>query len=162
MKTLNHMVIALLKIITALSLCSMSVLTVIDAAGRYLLNRPVLGSVELVELLMVCVIFSSIPLMTRSRGHIVVDSFSHFFSPATVQWQDRFGSLLAMVVSGFLTWIAAKKAIGTADYGDMTAMLNIPLAPFVWFMAVLLAIDTIYHAANALSLPATHTEKDPS
>lgn len=162
MKALNHIVVALLKIITALSLCGMSVLTVVDATGRYLLNRPVLGSVELVELLMVCVIFSSIPLMTRSRGHIVVDSFSHFFSPSAVQWQNRFGSLLAMVVSGFLAWTAVNKAVTTADYGDMTAMLNIPLAPFVWFMAVLLALDTIYHAANALSLPASETEKDPS
>lgn len=157
MHALNRLIVSILKGLAVLSLCSMSLLTVIDAAGRYLLNRPILGSVELVELLMVCVIFSSIPLMTRSHGHIVVDSFSHFFSMRALQWQNRVGSLLAMVVSGFLSWIAIKKALSTAEYGDMTAMLHIPLAPFVYFMAILLALDAIYHAMNAVTAMSAET-----
>lgn len=159
MKTLNCAIVALLKAIAVASLCGMSLLTVVDATGRYLFNYPIIGSVELVELMMIAVIFSSIPLMTRSRGHITVDGFSHLFSARAVDLQDRFGAVLATVVSGFLAWVTWGKATSTADYGDMTAMLGIPLAPFVYFMAVLLALDAIYHAANALR-PIASTESE--
>src|SRR3546814_17549153 len=92
MHKLNTVIEAILKAIAVLGLCSMSLLTVIDAGGRYLLNHPIIGSVELIELMMVAVIFSSIPLMTRARGHIVVDSFSHFFPPAVQSLQIGRGS----------------------------------------------------------------------
>ncbi|CAM4145978.1 TRAP transporter small permease [Bordetella tumulicola] len=148
MKYLNYVIEAALRAVAVISLCGMSLLTVIDATGRYLFNRPILGSVELVELMMIAVIFSGIPLMTRARGHITVDGFSHLFSARAVRLQDRFGALLAGVVSGFLAWVTWSKADSTADYGDITAMLGIPLAPFVYAMAVLLALDAIYQLSN--------------
>jgi len=161
MKILNCAIVALLKAIAVISLCGMSLLTVVDATGRYLLNRPIIGSVELIELMMIAVIFSSIPLMTRSRGHITMDGFSHLFTARAVRLQDRFGALIAMIVSGFLAWITWGKAASTADYGDMTAMLGIPLAPFVYFMTVLLALDAIYQAANLCrSSPEEATHHD--
>jgi len=148
MNKLNTVIEAVLKAVAVLGLCGMSLLTVVDAGGRYLLNHPIIGSVELIELMMVAVIFSSIPLMTRSRGHIVVDTFSHFFPEGVQRLQDRIAALISMLVSGMLAWITLHKAQTTADYGDITAMLGIPLAPFVYFMAILLALDTIYHAVN--------------
>lgn len=158
MNKLNTVIEAILKAIAVLGLCSMSLLTVIDAGGRYLLNHPIIGSVELIELMMVAVIFSSIPLMTRARGHIVVDSFSHFF-PATVQrLQDRIAALISLLVSSCLAWITLHKAQTTADYGDITAMLGIPLAPFVYFMAILLMLDAIYHAVNLIT-GAKHSQE---
>lgn len=153
MHVLNSAIMVALKAIAILGLCGMSLLTVVDAAGRYLFNHPITGSVELVELLMVMVIFTSIPLMTRSRGHIVVDSFSHFFPPYIQRLQDHAADLISLTVSGFLAWVTLHKAQTTADYGDMTAMLNIPLAPFVYFMAALLALDMVYHAVNLVSGP---------
>ncbi|MFT0545500.1 TRAP transporter small permease [Allopusillimonas ginsengisoli] len=153
MHFLNRAIVAALKTIAVLGLCGMSLLTVVDAAGRYLLNRPVSGTVELIELLMITVIFSSIPLMTRVHGHITVDSFSHFMSPAVLRAQDRLAAVIAAVVSGFLTWVTLQKARSTADYGDITPLLHIPLAPFVYFMAVLLALDAVYQLINLFSPP---------
>lgn len=151
MKFLNSTIVAALKAIAVFGLCGMSLLTVVDATGRYIFNRPVTGSVELVELLMVAVIFTSIPLMTRSRGHIVVDSFSHLFPARVQRVQDYAAAFISLMVSGFLAWVTLQKAHTTAGYGDMTAMLNIPLAPFVYFMATLLALDAVYHAVSLLT-----------
>src|SRR3546814_14888736 len=67
---------------------------------------------------------------------ITVDGFSHLFSARAIRLQDRFGALIGMTVSGFLTWVTWDKAESTAEYGDITAMLGIPLAPFVYFMAL--------------------------
>ncbi|WP_245152320.1 TRAP transporter small permease [Allopusillimonas soli] len=154
-RRLDRFITAALKLITVLSLCGMSLLTVVDASGRYLLNRPVSGTVELVELMMVAVIFSSIPLMTRARGHITVDSFSHFMSPGVLRAQDTVAALVATVVSGFLAWVTLHKAASTANYGDMTALLHIPLAPFVYFMAGLLALDAVYQLLNVFIAPSS-------
>lgn len=151
MNFLNSTIVAALKAIAVFGLCGMSLLTVVDATGRYIFNHPITGSVELVELLMVAVIFTSIPLMTRARGHIVVDSFSHLFPAHVQRMQDYAASFISLMVSGFLAWVTLQKANTTAGYGDMTAMLNIPLAPFVYFMAALLALDAVYHAAILLS-----------
>ncbi len=140
-----------LKAIAVLGLCFMSLLTVVDATGRYIFNHPIIGSVELTELLMVTVIFSSIPLMTRSRGHITVDSFSQLFSAHAQRMQDHIANLISLVVSAFLAWVTLNKAQTTAAYGDITAMLSIPLAPFVYLMAALLMLDAAYHAANLVS-----------
>ncbi|MCD0505162.1 TRAP transporter small permease [Bordetella petrii] len=155
MKYLNCAIEAALRAVAVASLCGMSLLTVIDATGRYLFNHPIIGSVELVELMMIAVIFSGIPLMTRARGHITVDGFSHLFSARAVRLQDRCGALAAGAVSGFLAWVTWDKADSTADYGDITAMLGIPLAPFVYAMSVLLALDAVYHLANARQSAAT-------
>lgn len=160
MHALNSVIVGVLKAIAIIGLCGMSLLTVIDATGRYIFNHPITGSVELVELLMVAVIFTSIPLMTRSRGHIVVDSFSHFFSARIQRLQDLVAGVISLTVSGLLAWITLHKAQTTADYGDMTAMLNIPLAPFVYFMAILLALDAVYHGVNLL-LGATPPQETP-
>ncbi|NYT84861.1 TRAP transporter small permease [Pollutimonas harenae] len=158
MNKLNAAISAVLKAIAVLGLCGMSLLTVVDAGGRYLLNHPIIGSVELIELMMVAVIFSSIPLMTRARGHIVVDSFSHFFPKGVRRLQDRIAALISLLVSGVLAWITLHKAQTTAGYGDITAMLGIPLAPFVYFMAILLALDAIYHAVNLVT-GAKHSQE---
>ncbi|MGB3291269.1 MAG: TRAP transporter small permease [Burkholderiaceae bacterium] len=162
MHRLDRLIVALLKSVTVLSLCGMSLLTVIDAGGRYLLNHPVLGSVELVELMMVAVIFSSIPLMTRVRGHIIVDSFSHFMSDRMLRAQDCVAALIATVVSGFLAWVTLHKAISTANYGDLTPMLHIPLAPFVYFMAGLLALDAVYQFVNVFAAPSHPLQNLPT
>lgn len=151
MNLLNSAIVVALKAIAVFGLCAMSVLTVVDATGRYLFNHPIIGSVELVELLMVTVIFSSIPLMTRSRGHITVDSFSHFFSTKAQLLQDHLASTISLVVSAFLAWVTLHKAQTTANYGDITAMLSIPLAPFVYLMAILLTLDAVYHGVNLVS-----------
>ncbi len=154
MHILNRAITAALKLIAVLGLCGMSLLTVVDATGRYLLNRPIPGTVELVELLMIAVIFSSIPLMTRARGHITVDSFSHFMPPGVLRAQDKLAAVLATVVSAFLAVVTLHKARSTADYGDMTALLHIPLAPFVYFMAVLLALDAVFQFINLFTPPS--------
>jgi len=149
---LNRAVTGVLKALVVASLAAMSVLTVIDAGGRYLLNRPVAGSVELTELLMVALIFASIPLVTAARGHVVVDSFSGLVPSHFRRAQQTLAHLLACGISVLLAAVALKKAASVADYGDMTPMIGIPLAPFVYLMGTLLALNALLHAAHGIGV----------
>lgn len=138
----------ILTAIVVVSLSAMSVLTTVDATGRYLLNRPVLGSVELTELLMVALIFASIPLVTLSHGHVVVDIFKALVPRRARPLQRAASHLLAFAISALLAAVTWKKAVSVAGYGDLTPMINIPLGPFVYAMSVLLALNALVHLAQ--------------
>ncbi len=135
----------ILTTIVVVSLSVMSLLTTVDATGRYLLNRPVLGSVELTELLMVALIFAAIPLVTLSHGHVVVDIFSLLVPRRARPFQRAAGHLLACGISGLLATVAWQKAVSVSRYGDLTPMINIPLGPFVYAMSLLLALNALVH-----------------
>ena len=47
-------------------------------------------------------------------------------------------------------WVKAGKIAG---YGDTTEVLRIPVGPFVYFMAVMVAITGIVHLVNVIFPP---------
>ncbi len=149
---LDRWIKGLLKLLTITSLGAMSLLTVIDAFGRYTLNRPVTGSVEMIELLMVVLIFSSLPLVTLDRSHISVDIFTANLRPAARRIQEALAQGVAFGISALLGWVTLEKAISVTQYHTITQMLEIPLGPFVWFMSVLLFLNAIVHAMQGIGI----------
>lgn len=137
--------------VAVMSLSALSLLTTADAFGRYVLNRPIMGSVELTELLMVVLIFSSIPLVTASKGHIAVDTFALMLPRSTIRFQEMLSQFIAFGISGLLAWVTFKKAVSVTHFGEITQMLGIPLGPFVYFMAILLLLDALFHLRHCLS-----------
>ena len=75
MKQIQHYLLLVLKVVVFISLCSMSLVSVVDASGRYIFNSPLLGSTEIIELLMILVIFGSIPIVSQTQSHVRVDLF---------------------------------------------------------------------------------------
>ena len=155
MKTVQSWLLGALKAIVVVGLCGMSLITVVDATGRYFFNSPLTGSVELIELLMILVIFSSIPLVSHGRSHIRVDIFHLFGSGRARQIQERATQLLSAGVSTLLAYATHLKAQSVMEYGDMTQMLSVSLAPFVYLMVVLLALDALLHLINAFAPTAS-------
>ena len=51
--------------LAALVLMALMLLTCVDVAGRYFLNRPVTGGLEVTEILLALVIFAGVPLVTK-------------------------------------------------------------------------------------------------
>ena len=64
---LNKLFDGVCGLMGALALFAIMTLTFFDVGARKLLNNSITGSLELTELLMVVVIFSAIPLVSR-RG----------------------------------------------------------------------------------------------
>ena len=169
LRLLERGVKALLTLLAVASLTAMSLLTVIDALGRYTLNRPVIGSVELVELLMVVLIFSSLPLVTFARAHIAVDIFTAHLGRGARRIQQALAQGVAFGISALLGWVTLEKANSVTEYDTITQMLSIPLGPFVWFMCVLLFLNAAVHAAQGMTIwrghsdgPSSDTDGPPS
>lgn len=145
MNTLLRPVLVVMRRLAEVTLFLMMCLTMLDVVGRYFLNFPILGSVELTELLMVGVIFSGIALSSASRGHITVDLIAMSLHGRVRWFQQVLGDGIALGISTLLAVVSWSKAAEIADYGDKTAVLLIPIAPVAYFMATMLSITTLYH-----------------
>ena len=134
--------------LAALALFGIMLLTLVDVAGRKLFSASVPGSLELTELLMVAVIFAALPLVSLQGEHVVFDSLDSRL-PATARRVQQFlVDALCFAALGGVAWLMWVKAGQMASYGDITAQLKLPVAPFVYVMSVLCAVTAAVHAAH--------------
>lgn len=156
----------LIRVIVSIVLVSMMALTVVDVFGRYVLNRPVLGSFEITEVLLAGLVFCALPLVSLSKEHITVDLTDHFFSARWAKWRDAMVTWVCAACMAFLTWRFWFKALEAVEYGDMTAALHIPMAPLVWVMCAMSAVTLFILVVQAIgwlpSLNPAQSVSDPS
>jgi TRAP-type C4-dicarboxylate transport system permease small subunit len=144
----------LLEITGGLIIMGLMLLTTVDVIGRYLFNSPVRGAFELTELTLAVLIFAGVPLVSRAQEHIVVDLLEQRMSPAVRAALGRLADLVsALMLVGLarMLWVKAQRI---SQAGDYTSVLQVPYAPFVVLMAVLVAIAGLVHLAYAIRPPA--------
>lgn len=135
-------------LLAALALFAIMALTLVDVAGRKLASASVPGSLELTELLMVVVIFAGLPLVSLNGEHVVFDSLDARLPPAARRVQRFIVDGLCLFALGGLGWLMWVKAGQMASYGDITAQLKLPVAPFVYAMSLLCALTAAVHAVH--------------
>ena len=94
---------------------------------RYLLNQPILGDQELVEIGMSLVVMMAMPFAALQNAHIRVDVLDGALGP-----RGRFGGdILARCVSCYVLLLLIQKTYGKAvdarKYGDVTNMIELPI-----------------------------------
>jgi TRAP-type C4-dicarboxylate transport system permease small subunit len=109
-----------------------------DVFGRFFLHVTVPGSVEIVSLLLVIVVFFAIPYTdTQEGGHLVVDMVINVLPQKVKTILYRFVTLLSSIFFGLVAWQAGLN--GWEDFGsptaECTAMLNVSLVPFYFLVA---------------------------
>jgi TRAP-type C4-dicarboxylate transport system permease small subunit len=120
-------------------------LTLLDVAGRKVIDTSVTGSLEMTELLMVLVIFAGLPLVSLRGEHVVFDSLDPLL-PRWFRWaQARAVDLLCAVVLAGLAALMWAKAGQMMDYGDTTAQLNLPQGAFVYVMGAMCGVTALIH-----------------
>ena len=136
-------------LLAALALFGIMVLTFVDVLGRKFLSASVTGSLELTELLMVVVIFAALPLVSLKGEHVVFDSLDPWVPAPLRRVQQAAVDLLSLALLLGLAWLMWLKAGQMAGYGDTTAQLKLPLAPFVYLMSLLCAVTACIHGVLA-------------
>ena len=146
---------------TAASLFAMMAFTFADVVLRYLFAQPVRGGLEVVELLMVAMIFSGLPLVSRRDEHLTIDTIeSRLPDPLRAGLRRVMHAVAAAGLAG-AAWLMGRKAATLAEFGDRTQLLGVPIAPFVYFMAALLAVTALVHLAKTF-LPGEPGDAGPS
>lgn len=137
-------------LLSAAALFGIMWLTVVDVIGRKFFSHSVPGGLELTEIMMVCVIFAALPLVSWKGEHVVFDTLDRLMSPAARAVQIRLVHVLNAFVFGWLAWLLALKGQRFASYGETTSYLLLPLYPVAWGMALLLLVTGFVHLAMAL------------
>ena len=123
----------------------MMALTFVDVIGRYLFNTPVYGGFEMTEVALATLIFSGLPLVTARDEHVTVDLFDRLIPAGIRHVRDAVIAALCGGLLFVLSYHVWGKAGDTVRYGDVTAILEIPLGPMVYFMSVMIAATGVVY-----------------
>ena len=145
MSRLETVLQRVLGALAAVILFAMMMLTAVDVIGRYLFSRPVNGGFEVTEILLAALIYCGLPLVSARREHIVIDTFDPFFSPGFKRALDVIAEILCTIAFGGTAVLIFQRAERIASYGDTTSVLKLPLAPFAYIVAVMIAITALIH-----------------
>jgi len=143
----------------ALLLFFMMALTFVDVIGRYFFNAPVPGGFEMTEVALATLIFAGLPLVTARDEHVTVDLFDRMIPARVRHIRDAGIAVLCGVLLFVISYRVWLKADETVRYGDVTAILEIPLGPMVYFMSVMLAVTGVVYLGLARSLYRGHRDR---
>ena len=121
--------------VAAVALAAMMLLTVADVLLRAVLNRPIRGTLEIVELLLACSFFLALPATFLRDEHIVVDVVDGL-APRRVPLLRRLAGMLGVLLMAVMTWQGWIAARDSVVFNDVTSDLSLPL---IWYWIPVLA-----------------------
>jgi TRAP-type C4-dicarboxylate transport system permease small subunit len=123
--------------IAAFTLLLMMLLVAVDVIGRYILNRPITGSTDIIELMLVIMVFFTLAYTAGKKGHVSVDVVYIRLPKAIKMNLDIITYAASLFIVAIITWRMFLRAweSALADPGPATSMLLIPEAPFMLIAA---------------------------
>jgi TRAP-type C4-dicarboxylate transport system permease small subunit len=135
--------------LAAIAIAAMVLLTVADVVLRALVNRPIHGTYELIELLLACAVFLALPAAFLRDEHVVVDIVDHY-APRAVPRLKFIAGIAGLAVLAVLGWQAALAARDTIAFGDVTMDLGLPR--ILYWIPLLVGVACAAAAALAMLL----------
>ncbi len=134
-----------LGVAAAVVLFTMMLITTVDVIGRYLFNKPLAGGFELTEMMLAALIYCGLPLVSKRREHIVIDTFDAFMSPSVKRVLDVAADVVCFLTLSGIGYLIFRRAVRVAEYGDTTSVLKLPLAPVAYAMGTMIVIAALIH-----------------
>jgi len=124
-------------------LMAMVLLTVVDVVLRRIFNHPLSSSLELSQVMLVIVVFSSVAYCGIKRGHVRIDALTSKFSPKIQAILNCATGLIGVLLFSAMGWGSIVLALDKLANQSVTGILPIPVYPFVFLVAfgsILLAL----------------------
>jgi TRAP-type C4-dicarboxylate transport system permease small subunit len=125
----------LLTLVAAGCLALMAVLSVVDVFGRYLLNRPLPGTLELSEFCLALLVFFGLGSTGLSNSQVVVDIVIERLPPRLRAATEAANAILGAGLWGLIAWRSADQAWHVAQKSEVSTILALPAAPFIYAVA---------------------------
>ena len=119
---------------------------------RWLLQQPIPGDFEFVQMATAVSVFAFLPFCQARRGNIVVDTFT---SSLPARLRNLIDALWDLVYAGFMALLTVGLCKGAADAaanGTTTMVLGLPIWPAVAACAALCGVLVVVTAAGAIRL----------
>lgn len=140
----------LLSDIAAMAIAAMMVFTIADIIMKNLFNRPIKGTFELVELMLVFVVFLGFAEVFRSDANISVDVVDHGVDERARHLLKIFGATASLGFLLLMFWAMIAPAWDTVRYPQWTQELGLPIYAY-WAVIIAGTVLTIVAAAVALA-----------
>lgn len=128
-----------------------------DVIGRYVFNRPIKGSNDIAEVMLIPLAFLAMAYTQLMKGHVRVKLVYSRFSPRSQAVLDTIMFLLAAVIYGLIAWNMGSKAWSIAlspEPGPQSMLLAIPYLPFLFVAALgslILCLQLLVDSVRALT-----------
>lgn len=129
----------------------MMMLMVIDIALRFVLNKPILGGYELVEILMAIVVGVGFAYTQSCDGHVRVTMFIDPLPDRIKAVLDALTLLVGAVMMSIVAYAGIVQGGLSAGQGQTTTVLAIPLYPFYYLLGVGFIVYALVMLIDALS-----------
>lgn len=118
----------------------MMLVTVVDVFLRYAFDSPILGSIEIVEFMLIIVAFLAIPYCALEEGHVKMDFAVSRLPPRGQTAVEIVGYIFCLILSVTMTYLYIPEAIHNLRIGESSQILGIPAFPFylIIFMGCLM------------------------
>lgn len=137
------------KYLLALLLLAILVVSIIDVAGRYLLNKPLQGADDLIRFGMGLVVFAALPAVCRAGEHIVVDLLSGRMPGWARAVLERVFRVAAALLLAFIAWRLYVLGAAALDSGERSPILLLPYPPLIFAMAAFALISGLVEIVRA-------------
>ena len=135
LKKLYLIIMGILAGIAASALTAMMFLIMTDVVLRYVFNRPITGSYEIVEYIMAILISFAVVYCAYKRGHVAVDLLFDRLPPRPQSIVECLGSLITLILFILIAWQNLLYIKEVYDERLTSTILYIPTFPFVAFVA---------------------------
>lgn len=127
---------AWLSRVGVVALFAMMTLTVVDVAGRYLFNAPLLGAYELTEFLVLILIYAFLGYTQSKKRHVCVEIVMDSAPKRISRIVALVNHLLCLGLFMLMAYMGLKKALDLFQVGEVSPNLVIPNYPFVLFLVL--------------------------
>ena len=124
------------SIIAMVLLVLLVLLTVADVILRHFFDAPIGGAFEISRLILGIVIFFALAYCAVKGGHIVVDVVVSRFPRRAQSSIGLMIHLFSVVIMGLISWQLFLHTIKLKGVGEVTAIWEIPVYPFVFLAAL--------------------------
>ena len=129
-------------------LLAIGAITLVDVTGRYF-GMPLSGGFELIQLAMVVLIFTALPAVSYHREHVTVDIVQAHLPVRVKRIARGIVSLASTAVAGFYAIQLYERGAYLGRSSETTYNLQIAVAPFAYFIAVMWAVTALVFTVNA-------------
>jgi len=144
----------------ALALAALMLTTVADVAMALLFKRPIIGTYDMVETMLVFSVFLGIPATFLHNGNIVVDVIDFFVAKQTVRRLKQLAQIVTLFFLVLLFYNMITPAHDAYRFGEKKQELGVPLW-VLWLpmlLGVLLSAIAVLMALIRRSDPADDEE----
>jgi len=149
-----HALVRVLTWIASGALGIMILFVVANILSRFLFKKPLPGTIEIIELVAVVIVFFSVAYTESKRAHIYVELVVSKLSRRTQAVLASMMYILAAVFFAVMGWRGGVLAWSyLVPRIRETYVLSIPIAPFLFVIALgsfVLALETLIHVFQPL------------